>query len=81
MYGGVFGSYNFRFNNTQLFAQVGVYLLYTIKPIQAIYPRVGVRQRIVKDLYANFSIKASFFKAEYIEFGLGYRFNYKKNSL
>lgn len=81
MYGTIFGSYNFRFNNTQIFVHVGVYLLYTIKPIQAIYPRMGVRQRIFKDLYANFSIKASFFKAEFIEFGLGYRFNYKKNSL
>ena len=81
MYGCVFGSYNFRFNNTQIFAHVGVYLLYTVKPEQAIYPRLGIRQRIVNDLYANFSIKASIFKAEFIELGLGYRFNYKKNNL
>ena len=81
MYGGLFGSYNFQFNHTQIFAHVGVYLLYTIKPIQLIYPRMGVRQQIYKNLYANFSIKASFFKAEFIEFGLGYRLNYKKNQI
>lgn len=81
MYGCVFGSYNFRFNNTQLFAHVGAYLLYSIKPSQPVYARMGVRQHIFKNLYANFSIKASFFKAEFVEFGLGYRVNYKKNSL
>ena len=81
MYGSIFGSYNFRFNNTQIFFHVGAYLLYTIEPKQLIYPRLGVRQRIYKNLYGNFSIKASFFKAEFIEFGLGYRINYKKNEL
>jgi len=80
-YGGVFGSYNFRFNRTQLFAHVGVYVLYKTKPNQLIYPRMGVRQELFKNIYANVSIKASFFKAEFIEFGLGYRLNYKKNSL
>ena len=81
MYGCLFGSYNFRFNHTQIFVHIGAYVLYAIKPLLAIYPRVGVRQQILKNLYANFSIKASFFKAEFIEFGLGYRFNYKKNTL
>jgi len=81
MYGNIFGSYNFRFNNTQLFFHIGAYILYTIKPKQMIYPRLGVRQRIYKNLYGNFSIKASFFKAEFIEFGLGYRINLKKNEL
>jgi hypothetical protein len=81
MYGGVFGSYNFRFNQTQLYAHVGVYVLYKTKPEQLIYPRMGVRQELLRNLYANVSIKASFFKAEFIEFGLGYRLNYKKNRL
>lgn len=81
IYGGLFLSYNYRFNTTQLFAHVGTYLLYGIEPKQKIYPRLGIRQQIYKNLYANFSIKASFFKAEFIEFGLGYRVNYKKNSL
>ena len=81
MYGCVFGSYNFRFNRTQLYAHIGVYLLYKTKPKELIYPRMGVRQELFKNIYANVSIKASFFKAEFIEFGLGYRFNYKKNSL
>jgi len=42
---------------------------------------MGVRQELFKDFFANQSIKTSFFKAEFIEFGLGYRLNYKKNSL
>lgn len=78
MYGCVFGSYNFRFNRTQLFAHVGVYLLYKTVPQHLIYPRIGIRQELFKNIYANVSIKASFFKAEFIEFGLGYRLNYKK---
>ena len=81
MYGCIFGSYNFRFNRTQLFAHVGVYLWYKTKPSQIIYPRMGVRQELFKNIYANVSIKASFFKAEFVEFGVGYRLNYKKNTL
>ncbi len=81
MYGSIFGSYNFRFNRTQLYGHVGLYLLYKTKPEQIIYPRMGVRQELLKNFYANVSIKASFFKAEFIEFGLGYRLNYKKNSI
>jgi len=81
MYGCIFGSYNFRFNRTQLFAHVGLYLWYKTKPSQIIYPRMGVRQELFKNIYANVSIKASFFKAEFVEFGLGYRLNYQKNSL
>ena len=81
MYGSVFGAYNFRFKNTHIFMHVGAYLLYSIEPKQRFYPRLGIHQRIHKNLYGNFSIKASFFKAEFIEFGLGYRINYKKNNL
>jgi hypothetical protein len=81
MYGSVFGAYNFRFKNTHIFMHIGAYLLYSIEPKQRLYPRLGVHQRIHKNLHGNFSIKASFFKAEFIEFGLGYHINYKKNTL
>ena len=81
LYGGIFGSYNFRFNRTQLYAHIGVYVVYKTTPAQLVYPRMGVRQALFKNIYANVSIKASFFKAEFIEFGLGYRLNYKKNTL
>jgi hypothetical protein len=81
MYGSVFAAYNFRFKNTHIFMHVGTYLLYTIEPKQRFYPRLGIHQRLHKNLYGNFSIKASFFKAEFIEFGLGYHIKYKKNTL
>jgi len=80
-YESIFGSYNFRLNRTQLFAHAGLYLFYRTKPGQIVCPIMGVRQELFKDFFANQSIKTSFFKAEFIEFGLGYRLNYKKNSL
>lgn len=67
--------------STTVFMQVGAYLYSDIKTPQPIYPRLGIRQKINENLMANFSIKASFFRAEFIEFGLGYRFDYKKNRL
>ncbi len=78
-YGSLLGSYNIIMGKTEMFLQLGVYALYSIKPKQPVYPRIGIRQRIVRNLYVNFGLKASFFSAEFIEFGMGYRINYRKN--
>lgn len=78
---GASGGKHWIMGSTTAFVYLGVYLYSQIDTPQPIYPRVGIRQNITKNLMANFSIKASFFRAEFMEFGIGYRFDYKKNSL
>jgi len=78
---GVWGGRHWLMGETSLFVQVGAYLYSEIEPPQPVYPRVGIRHNITDWLVANFSVKASFFRAEFLEFGLGYRIPYKKNSL
>lgn len=73
LFNGVFGSYNVFLGKTTLFVNLGVYLHTNINPPQPIYPRLGIRHRITENIIANFSLKASFFRSEFMEFGIGYR--------
>jgi len=77
LYNGAFVSYNVFLGKTTLFVNLGAYFGYSIDPPQPIYPRMGIRHRITDHLVGNFSVKASFFRSEFLEFGLGYRFNYR----
>lgn len=74
LFNGLFGSYNVFLGKTTLFANIGVYLHANIKAPQPIYPRLGIRHHVTDNIIANFSLKASFFRSEFIEFGIGYRF-------
>ncbi|MBN2164961.1 MAG: acyloxyacyl hydrolase [Marinilabiliaceae bacterium] len=76
-YGGLFIAYHKMMGKTEMFLNLGAYIIQGIKPSQPIYPRVGLRYNITNHLVAHFGIKASFFTAEYLEFGLGYRLKYK----
>ena len=75
---GVFASYNVYLGKMNLFTNLGIYIKHNVSPPQPIYPRLGVRYPILPNLIGNFSVKASFFRSEFIEFGLGYRFKYSK---
>ncbi len=79
-FNGLFASYNVFLNKTCLFVNVGVYLHTKVKPPQPVYPRLGIRRYITPNIIANFSVKSSFFRSEFLEFGLGYSFNYRKNN-
>ncbi|SFE98219.1 acyloxyacyl hydrolase [Thermophagus xiamenensis] len=81
MFYGVFGGHHWLMGKTTLFAQVGVYLYSYINPPQPVYPRLGIRHQITDRLLFNFSVKASFFRSEFIEVGLGYRIPYKESTL
>ena len=79
LFNGLFASYNVFLGKTTLFVNIGAYLNTNIKPVQPIYPRMGIRHMLTKNIIANFSVKASFFRSEFLEFGLGYRFSYHRN--
>ncbi len=75
---GLYASYNVFLGKTTLYVNIGKYLHTKMKPPETIYPRIGIRHYLGNHLIANFSVKASFFRAEFLEFGLGYRFKYKQ---
>jgi len=73
LFNALFGSYNVFLGKTTLFVNLGVYLHTNIKAPQPIYPRLGIRHQLTDHLIANFSLKASFFRSEFMEFGIGYK--------
>ncbi len=75
---GIFASYNAFLGKTTLFMNIGYYIRTGVESPQKLYPRMGIRYNLTPRLIANFSVKASFFKSEFLEFGLGYRWKYKK---
>ncbi|NOU59486.1 acyloxyacyl hydrolase [Marinifilum caeruleilacunae] len=62
-----------------LITHIGVYALYKTDPEKPIYSRVGLRYNVSNKIVANLSLKAHLGKADFIEWGIGYRFNMKKN--
>ncbi len=78
LYVGVAGHYNIAMGKSVVFIQLGKYALYQIKPKQMLYSKIGLRYNITNHLLASFGVKASFFKAEFLEFGIGYSFKYNR---
>ena len=73
---GAFGTAEFHLGSTALYLAPGVYLYHKTKPLQPVYARLGIRQKIAGNFLFHFGIKASYFVAEFLEFGVGYRFRY-----
>jgi hypothetical protein len=73
LYAGSFATLEYHLGSLSLYMAPGYYLYYKTKPRQPLYARLGVRQKIYKNICAHFGIKANYFVAEFIEFGFGYR--------
>ncbi len=78
LYAGVFGMMESHLGSTALYLALGGYIYHKTEPRQPVYARLGVRQKIAANIFGHFGIKANFFTAEFIEFGLGYRWRYKQ---
>ncbi|ASB47991.1 acyloxyacyl hydrolase [Alkalitalea saponilacus] len=75
-YTGITGTMESHLGATALYITAGAYVHYKTEPRQPVYARLGIRQKIYENLLGHFGIKANFFTAEFIEFGMGYRFRY-----
>ena len=73
--GTTFNLENF-FGNTSIYIAPGLYLHYKTNPRQPLYARLGIRQKLYGNFWGHFGIKANYFVAEFIEFGVGYRIRY-----
>ena len=74
---GCYGTMESHLGTTAPYLTVGYYIYHKTKPTSPVYARLGLRQKIIGNLSAHFSIKTSPFTSEFMEFGLAYRFRYK----
>lgn len=70
---GAYGAFVLPIHKIQLILGMGGYVVNPVNPNGVIYHRFGSRFKISKHLYANFTIKSNWAKADYFEYGLIYR--------
>jgi len=75
---GIFISHDLFINNLAIVTQIGVYTYYKTKPEEIIYTRLGLKYNIGQHFFANINLKAHGGKADYVEWGFGYRIQKKK---
>ena len=75
----LFISHDLVIQNFNIITHIGVYTLYKTDPEKPIYTRIGLRYNVSDKIIANLSLKAHLGKADFIEWGIGYRFKNKKN--
>jgi len=80
---GCFAGLEVLFNQRSLFVEQGVYAFSPFKGNGLMYNRIGFRNRFDSGIILNISLKTHLEVAEYVEFGIGYRFksNLKSDEL
>lgn len=76
---GIYAGYIVPFDHFHFIFGMGAYIRDVYKPEDPVYHRIGCRYQFSNGLVANFTLKTHFGRADYLEYGLGYTFNYKKN--
>lgn len=73
LHGAVHLSHDIVFNNLSAVFHLGLYTFYYVKPYKPIYQRVGLRYELSSGIIAGVALKTHYAKADYVEWGLGYR--------
>ena len=72
--GGIFIGHELTQNNFAFVSQIG-YTFYSQYPyVSDIYERFGLKYKLSKHLFSELTMKVNLFRAESLEFGLGYKF-------
>lgn len=69
---GAFGGMSYRFGNSCILFNYGIYLRDKIKAGTFLYNRIGYRYYLKNGFYTHFAIKAHFAQADYFETGIGW---------
>jgi hypothetical protein len=75
---GIYSGYLVPLNHFHFFFGMGAYIRDRFQPNGPFYHRIGFRYQFVNGLYGNITLKTHWGKADYMETGLGYVFNFKK---
>lgn len=74
---GIYISHEFLIKKLSVAIQLGAYTYYHVEPFFPIYTRLALRYDILPQIFANVSLKAHMGVADFIEWGVGYRFSGK----
>ena len=78
---GLYTGYLVPLNHFHFFFGMGVYIRDRYRPDGRCYHRIGFRYQLKNGLYGNVTLKSHWAKADYMELGIGYVLNFKKNKL
>jgi hypothetical protein len=73
-------THDFVIQRFSIIANIGVYTWYRTKPERPIYSRVGLRYQISDHIIGNISLKAHVGRADFIEWGIGYKIKTKSST-
>lgn len=71
---GIFVGHELNMEHFSVVTDIGYHVYATYKYVSEIYERFGFRKRFNDHLYADLTLKINLFRAEGLEFGIGYRF-------
>jgi len=74
---GLYAGMSFNYYKSQIIFGLGYYIVDIIIPLGRVYNRIGYRYFFNKNVFGLFNIRANFGKADFFEFGLGYKFDRK----
>lgn len=74
---GLYTGMSLNYYKSQIVFGFGYYVLDKIQPLGRFYNRIGYRYYFKENLFGLFNIRANFGKADFFEFGMGYKFNRK----
>lgn len=71
---GFYAGMSFNYYKSQIAFGMGYYVIDKINPLGRIYNRIGYRYYINSNWFTLFNVRANFGKADFFEFGFGYKF-------
>ncbi len=71
---GVFASHDIVFDRLTVLLNMGGYIYYGYEPDSRFYPRLGLRYEISDRITAQLALKAYRFRANHVQWGMGYNF-------
>lgn len=75
---GIFGAYLLPLDRFHFVFGMGAYVKDKYQPEDFLYHRVGMRYYFESGINLNLALKSHWARADYVEWGLGYTFNYKQ---
>lgn len=75
---GIYAGYLMPFDRFHIAVGMGVYVKDKFQPDDYFYHRVGMRYYFKNGINAQVVLKAHWARADYVEWGIGYTFNYKQ---
>ncbi len=71
---GFYAGMSFNYYQSQIVFGLGYYVMDKINPLGRIYNRIGYRYFFKPNWFGLFNVRANFGKADFFEFGVGYKF-------